>query len=75
MNLAEIKREVAKLPAHEKQTLVDNIWDSIAADNGALPVPDWQKRELDRRYAEYQNGGVRLTNADDAFARLLNKYA
>jgi putative addiction module component (TIGR02574 family) len=33
----------------EKLELVENLWDRIAASSEALPVPDWQKEELDRR--------------------------
>jgi putative addiction module component (TIGR02574 family) len=39
--------------------LVEDIWDSIAADSAALPLTDVQREELDRRLAEHE------TNPDD----------
>ena len=37
----------------EKILLVEDIWDSIARTNSELPLPEWQKKELDRRYSTY----------------------
>lgn len=43
-----------KLPLAERIQLVEDLWDSIAQDQGAdLPVPDWQKAELARRREDY----------------------
>ena len=39
--------------------LVEDIWDSIAADSAALPLTDAQRAELDRRLADHE------TNPDD----------
>jgi putative addiction module component (TIGR02574 family) len=33
--------------------LVQDLWDSIAAQPETVPVPQWQKEELARRKAEY----------------------
>jgi putative addiction module component (TIGR02574 family) len=39
-----------ELPLAERIQLVEDLWDSIARTNGEdLPVPDWQKAELERR--------------------------
>jgi putative addiction module component (TIGR02574 family) len=35
--------------------LVEEIWDSIAAENGAFELTDAQKRELDRRLGSIKN--------------------
>lgn len=45
------------LPIQERIRLVEDIWDSIAADQDALPVTDEQKRELDRRLEAYKKDG------------------
>jgi len=34
--------------------LVEDIWDSIAAESAALPLTDAQRAELDRRLAEHE---------------------
>ena len=47
-------QEILKLSVAERIELVEAIWDSIADAPGSLPVTAAQKRELDRRLAEYQ---------------------
>lgn len=44
--------EILRLPPDERLKLVEDIWDSIAADPSQVPVPEWHKAELDRRLAE-----------------------
>jgi len=46
----EIKQEIGKLDLSEKLLLIEDVWDSIAQNNSELPMPEWQKRELDKRY-------------------------
>ena len=46
--------ELFNLSRAEKLQLVENLWDEIAATPAPLPVLDWQKQELARRKAEYQ---------------------
>ncbi len=50
---------IDRLPVEERLALVEDIWDSIAADSAALPLTDVQSDELDRRLAEHE------TNPDD----------
>ena len=45
--------------------LVEDIWDSIAESNLELPMPIWQKEELDRRYEAYQKGDLKLHSEED----------
>ena len=33
----------------QKLQLVEDLWDNIAESPASVPVPDWQKEELDRR--------------------------
>ncbi len=42
---------VFDLSPAEKLQLVEDLWDDLAADPGAVPVHDWQKEELARRKA------------------------
>ncbi len=43
-----------QLPVEERIKLVEDLWDSIAADQRALPLTDEQKAELDRRLDAYE---------------------
>ncbi|MEO6665704.1 MAG: addiction module protein [Nitrospiria bacterium] len=61
------------LPVEERIRIVEDLWDSIAADQKALPLTADQKAELDRRLDVYEvdkNGG-RL--ASDAVADIRRK--
>lgn len=42
------------LPVEERLKLVEDLWDSIAADQHALRLTDEQKAELDRRLDAYE---------------------
>ena len=46
-------QELEKLPVAERLQLVEDLWDSIARSGAELPVPPWQKDELDRRKQNY----------------------
>jgi len=43
-----------KLPIDERIRLVEDLWDSIAADQSALALTDEQRSELDRRLDAYE---------------------
>ena len=43
-----------QLPVEERIKLVEDLWDSIAADQMALPLTTEQKNELDRRLDAYE---------------------
>ena len=43
--------EAKKLSVSERIVLVEEIWDSIAEDNGCFELTESQKEELDRRLA------------------------
>jgi putative addiction module component (TIGR02574 family) len=47
INIADIKA----LSIPERILLVEEIWDSIAAEQEAIPVTDAQRDDLDRRIA------------------------
>jgi putative addiction module component (TIGR02574 family) len=42
-----------ELSVPERILLVEDLWDSIAKDSDAMPIADWQKKELDRRKAAF----------------------
>ena len=45
---------IGRLPVEERLALVEDIWDSIAADSAGLPLTDAQRAELDRRLDEHE---------------------
>jgi putative addiction module component (TIGR02574 family) len=74
MKADEIRSEIESLELSEKLLLVEDIWDSIAASNSELPMPEWQKMELDRRYNEYKEGKLELHDWKTVHEELRDKY-
>ena len=74
MKPEQIREEIAKMDLSEKLLLVEDIWDSIAAANGELPMPDWQKRELDERYQDYKDGKLVLHDWKGVHEEFRDKY-
>lgn len=70
----EIIKEIDNLGLSEKLILVEDIWDSIARNNAELPMPEWQKSKLDKRYSDYKNGKLKLRNWEGIHEELRNKY-
>lgn len=46
--------KLQRLPLDERIKLVEDLWDSIAADQKALPLTPAQRAELDRRLDAYE---------------------
>ncbi|MGC3981413.1 MAG: addiction module protein [Steroidobacteraceae bacterium] len=57
-----------KLPVAERIRLVEDLWDSIAADQSALPLTPDQRAELDRRLDAYEADGKPGRPAADVIA-------
>jgi putative addiction module component (TIGR02574 family) len=60
--------DLRKLPLEERLRLVEDLWDSIAADQGALPLTSQQEAELDRRLDDYEADGNRGRVVADVIA-------
>jgi putative addiction module component (TIGR02574 family) len=62
--------ELVDLTLSEKLQLVEDLWDHIAASGEPVPVPDWQKRELDRRKRNYEANPGSGVSWEDAKRRM-----
>lgn len=62
-----------QLPVDERIKLVEDLWDSIAADQQALRLTAEQKAELDRRLDAYEIDRNRGRLATDAVADIRRK--
>jgi putative addiction module component (TIGR02574 family) len=74
MKADEILSEIENLELSEKLLLVEDIWDAIAASNSELPMPEWQEKELDRRYNEYKEGKLGLNDWKTVHDELRGKH-
>ena len=74
MQAEKIRREINKLPLKERLELVETLWDDIAATNACIPLPVWQRQELDSRYQAYQQGDNSVYDWQSVHEELRNKY-
>lgn len=73
MNKALLKELVEELTPEERLQLAEDLWDSVASSEEP-PLTDEQKRELDRRWAEYQKNPERGAPWEEVRARLWARY-
>jgi putative addiction module component (TIGR02574 family) len=65
---SSMNAKLRKLPLEERIRLVEDLWDSIAADQGALPLTPEQRAELDNRLDAYEADRQPGRPAEDAIA-------
>jgi putative addiction module component (TIGR02574 family) len=62
--------ELHAIPIVERIQMVEDIWDSIAYDQSALPITSEQKVQLDLRLDAYEADGLLGRKASDVIAEL-----
>jgi putative addiction module component (TIGR02574 family) len=62
--------KLRKLPVEERIRLVEDLWDSIAADQSVLPLTAEQRSELDRRLNAYESDSNPGLPAEDVVAEI-----
>lgn len=62
--------EISKLSTPEKILLVEDLWDNIASDESAVPVPQSHRKELDKRLKRYESGPGNLLSLDELHAKI-----
>ena len=65
-----MRADLRTLPIGERIQLVEELWDSIAADQALLPLTDEQRAELDRRLDAYESDSIRGREASKVVATL-----
>jgi putative addiction module component (TIGR02574 family) len=68
MESNEMNPTLRGLPIEQRIRLVEDLWDSIAADQGALLLTDEQRAELDRRLGAYEADGNPGRPANEAIS-------
>lgn len=62
--------EIAHLTIPEKILLVEDLWDSIAAVESSVPVPQSHLVELDRRLKSYESHPGNLLSLEELQSRV-----
>lgn len=51
---AALASEISRLTPGQKLQLVEELWETLAADPDQLPIPEWHKQALDEAHAAYE---------------------
>jgi putative addiction module component, TIGR02574 family len=65
-----VNANLRKLPLDERIRLVEDLWDSIASNQNALPLTPEQQAELDRRLDAYEADGDPGRSAGDVIMEI-----
>ena len=69
---SNLTEEAKKLCIAERINLVEEIWDSIAEENGCFELSEAQKQELDRRLEAYRANPSRGRTWQEIKSEFLN---
>jgi putative addiction module component (TIGR02574 family) len=72
MRISDIQ-EINKLSTLEKILLVEDLWDSIASEESAVPVPQSHREELDQRLKKYESVPGNLLSLEELRTRVERK--
>ncbi len=61
---------IDQLDVDERLALIEALWDSISADESAIPLTDAQRAELDRRLADHEANPNDVVSWDEVRASL-----
>ena len=62
--------DITKLSTPEKILLVEDLWDNIASDESAVPVPQSHMEEVDRRLKRYGSAPGSLLSLEELRTRI-----
>jgi len=61
---------ISKLSTPEKILFLEDLWDSIALDESEISIPESHKRELDKRFKQYEQAPGELLTLKDLQERI-----
>ncbi len=64
--------DVLSLPIQDRIQLVEDIWDTIAAESDSVELTDHDKRIIDERINNYLSNPAQCSSLDDVFKRITN---
>jgi len=71
--VTELTNEALRLPPMERLKLIEEVWDSLAADPAAFPATSQELEELERRRKRYVSNPDSLIDWQEMKARLFRR--
>ena len=71
--MTELTNEALRLPPMERLKLIEEVWDSLAADQAAFPATSQELEELERRRKRYVSNPDSLIDWQEMKARLFRR--
>ena len=62
--------EITKLSTPEKILLLEDLWETIALNESAIPIPKSHMEELDRRLKRYESSPGNLLSLEELQTRI-----
>jgi putative addiction module component (TIGR02574 family) len=72
MNVTEIP-QIAAMSIPEKIIFLEDLWDSIAANDQAVTVPESHIRELDRRFFRHSSNPGSLLSLQELQQKIISR--
>ena len=66
--------EILRLPVSERIDVVQQIWDSVAADADAVPLTPEQREELDRRLKDHEENPDDVVEWSEVEKRIRSRH-
>jgi putative addiction module component (TIGR02574 family) len=66
--------ELLALPPAERLSIAEALWESLADELDALPVPDWHAAELDRRREAAKESPGAVSTWDEVRQWVVNRH-
>jgi putative addiction module component (TIGR02574 family) len=67
--------DFSRLSCTERLQFVEDLWNSLEADEDAIPIPEWHREELDRRPKAYRDSPDTGAPWEEVRERILKREA
>jgi putative addiction module component (TIGR02574 family) len=73
MNKRLTPDELRQLSVDDRLRLIEQLWDSLDSEADRLPMPDWQRAEIDKRFDALENGTSVGASWDEVHRRITGR--
>lgn len=63
--------EINKMNIHEKLQAMENLWNSLIADESEIESPEWHKEILEQRLNKIENGTAKFISLSELKTKIV----